>query len=144
VPPGHLGWQSSFRATSRLVGAWPGTTQRIEYSPGEIIRLKNCDRELIGYDDTDRTRRMRRQQAARNEILAGIDIGVPAADQRGLYLVIDNGPTDDGESRKLSYVLPASRQSHVAHLQPGKLFMPWAGLWLVSIDPRMGEGIDDP
>jgi hypothetical protein len=95
VPPGNLGWQSSFRATGKLMRAWPGTRQRIEYSVGEIIRLKNNDNELIGYSDTDRTRRMRRQQAARNEILAGIEIGVPAAEQRGQHLVIDK-----------SYILP--------------------------------------
>ena len=107
VPPGNLGWQSSFRATGKLMRAWPDTTQRIEYSVGEIIRLKNSNDELIGYVDTDRTRRMRRQQAVRNEILAGIEIGVPAAERRGQHLVIDNGPTDpDGASRKLSYILP--------------------------------------
>jgi hypothetical protein len=107
VPPGNLGWQSSFYATGKLMQAWPSTAQRIEYFPGEIIRLKNSDGELMGYSDTDRTRRMRRQQAARNEALADLEIDVPAAEKRGLHLVIDNGPTDDdGDRRKLSYVLP--------------------------------------
>jgi len=89
VPPGNFDWQSSFRATGKLMEAWPGTSQRIEYSPGEIIRLKDRDKNLIGYADTDRTCRWRRQQAARNEVLAGIDIQVPAAERQGQHLVID-------------------------------------------------------
>jgi hypothetical protein len=106
VKPGNLGWQSSFYATGRLIEAWPGIVERVEYDPGEIIRLKDENGKLIDYGDTHRTRRMRKQLAALNEALADLEITVPAAKRRGLHLVIDNGPADDGKSRRLSHILP--------------------------------------
>ena len=113
VPPGNLGWQSSFYATGELKRAWSCTMQRIEYRPGEIIRLKDEAGKLTGYQDTHRTRKMRKELAALNEVLGGVEIAVPAGERRGLHLVIDNGPTDghrnsepDSKGRKLSYILP--------------------------------------
>ncbi len=88
VPPGNLGWQSSFYATGELKRAWPRTAQRIEYRSGEIIRLKDEAGRLIGYRDTHRTRKMRKELAALNEVLSGVKITVPASERRGLHLII--------------------------------------------------------
>jgi hypothetical protein len=78
-----------------------GPGGKFKYHQGEIIELKDRDGNLIDYSDTRQTMRMRRELAGLNDTLAGIEIGVPAAERRGLHLVV----TDYG-ANKVSYVLP--------------------------------------
>jgi hypothetical protein len=68
---GH-GIQSSFRATPELVGFKPPKIWRARKN--EIIVLKDGDKNLVGYRDTERTSRMRKKLAAYNEIILGTDI----------------------------------------------------------------------
>jgi hypothetical protein len=98
VPPGNLGWQSSFVASELLMNAWRGAAeQRLVYSPArEIIWLKNEAGIPVDYSDTRDTQRIRKELAALNEAVAMIDVAVAGAERRGPLLVIDK-----------SYVLPS-------------------------------------
>lgn len=69
APPGRLGWQSRFKAAPALLDALSFETP-VEYEVREIIRLKDENKHLIDYPDTDNTTRMRRQLHAQNEALA--------------------------------------------------------------------------
>jgi hypothetical protein len=94
VPPGNLGWQSSFRATPKLMNAWRELGDRLSHEIGETIILRDDNGKSIDYDDNRFTRRVRAEIVRLNETLAAVVIHVPG-EQRGHYIVI-------GES----YVLP--------------------------------------
>jgi hypothetical protein len=104
VAPGNLGWQSSFAATDRLMEAWRSTDQRVIYSAGEIIWLKNRDGILVDYVDTRTTRQLRRQLAGANDGLAGLAIDVPGAERRGHHMFIGGSyllPTPGNHLRRI-------------------------------------------
>jgi|tagenome__1003787_1003787.scaffolds.fasta_scaffold20987286_8 hypothetical protein len=88
VPPGHLGWQSSFTATPTLIDGWQNSSRRLGYALGETIWLRDSKKQLVDYIDTQATRLMRRQMAEINEALAALDIDVPAAQPYGQHLRI--------------------------------------------------------
>ena len=77
--PGHSGWQSRMTASAKLIGRLPSLHQ-LYYSPYELVRLKDGDGRLVGYDDTPRTQRMRRELADLNEALRSVSISLTAAD----------------------------------------------------------------
>jgi hypothetical protein len=95
VPPGHLGWQSSFIASDQLMQIWRSTDRHLTYSEGETIWLKDACGNLIGYTDSRNTRRMRDELVERNQILAQLGVDLPGAELRGRHMVIG-----------ASYVLP--------------------------------------
>src|SRR4051794_14740539 len=72
--PGQLGWQSRFRAAPALIRAV--ALPAVLYEPGEIIRLKDKDKSLIDYRDTNDTIRMRHELASINEALRAVNIGI--------------------------------------------------------------------
>jgi hypothetical protein len=94
VPPGNLGWQSSFRATPALMNAWHELGDRLSHEIGEPIILRDKNGKSIDYDDNRFTRRVRAEIIRINETLAAVVIHVPG-EQRGHYIMV-------GES----YVLP--------------------------------------
>jgi hypothetical protein len=105
VPPGNLGWQSSFIATDWLMQVWEIVGTELVYIPSrESIWLKNDAGELIDYRETRETHRLRRQLGALNEGLARLDIEIPGARRRGHLLVIDGGyvlPTPGNALRRI-------------------------------------------
>jgi hypothetical protein len=48
--------------------------------PRELIRLRNFDRQLVDYQETENTRRMRRVLAEQNEAVGSIDIELPGSE----------------------------------------------------------------
>lgn len=70
--PGGVGWQSRFRATSRLLNLL--VPPAVIWDPVEVIRLKDRDGCLIDYRDTNRTIRMRARLEEINEALGSTRI----------------------------------------------------------------------
>ena len=79
-PPGNLGWQSRFRATSKLLKR--ARIPIVIYDPVELIRLKDHDGELIDYQETNNTISMRRRLDEINEALSTVDLQLRAPDIR--------------------------------------------------------------
>jgi hypothetical protein len=93
--PGHRGRQSTLTATPALYK--PDTVQDdLLYQPGEaiILRSRDEDRALIPYDETLRTRRMKKEVAAVREMHASTVIGVPGAVRVGNHLLFERLVTD--------------------------------------------------
>jgi hypothetical protein len=88
VPPGNLGWQSSFQATDALIDRYHDSVCGLVYTAGEIILLKGQDGELADYRDTRETRRLRKDLARLNEPLARLQIEIPGAEWRGQHLFV--------------------------------------------------------
>lgn len=73
----NVGRQSTFRATSALLGAVPadlvGTAEHVMH---ELVRLRDLDKRYVDYRDTERTLRMRRTLAELNEGLRELSIRI--------------------------------------------------------------------
>ena len=70
----HSGRQSVFRATPTLLSAVsPTLIATAKCCPRELVRLRNLDKQLVDYQDTAETRRMRRVLAEQNEALGSIN-----------------------------------------------------------------------
>src|SRR3954465_4151536 len=91
APPGRLGRQSRFRATPALVAAV--AVPVVVHDPGEIIRLRDTDGNLIDYRDTDAIFHMRRKLARINEALRGASIDLAGVE--GPIATIDGHPVRD-------------------------------------------------
>jgi len=78
-----IGWQSRFRASSRLLEAIE-SPPLVRCDPGELIRLKVNGR-LADYPDTARTMRQRRHLEPINEAIGGaaLDIEAPGMERDG-------------------------------------------------------------
>jgi hypothetical protein len=77
----HLGRQSIFWATEALISAVPGAQiANARCFPRELVRLRNLDRRLVDYRETENTRRMRRVLAEQNEAVGSIDIELTGPD----------------------------------------------------------------
>lgn len=77
--PGGTGVQSTFRATPMLLNAVPKeVVSQADYVACELVRLKNSQKRLIDYRDTDRTRQMRRFLVEQNEALGALHIELDA------------------------------------------------------------------
>jgi hypothetical protein len=71
--PGQRGWQSRMRLSAE--GAQVYEQSQVAYCPPESIILRDADKELLGYDDNDETRRMRFNLIEINEALAAAELG---------------------------------------------------------------------
>lgn len=71
--PGGTGIQSSFRPAPELAQI---LLPEVKYRLGEIIRLKDADKNLVGYHDTERTHRDRKFLESVNRRIAEADIGL--------------------------------------------------------------------
>jgi hypothetical protein len=95
LPGDHerTGLQSTFRATPALIEGYRGA--EFEYELRGLIRLRNEIGDLIGFSDTDRTRRMTRELERINTVLRGVVLAVtgPNVTRNGRTLVI----TRDGK-----------------------------------------------
>jgi hypothetical protein len=89
APPGRRGWQSRFKATPHLRELWHGA--RATFRRPEVLYLKNEDKSLIDYKETDRTRQMRRDLQGINEFLRTIefDLNAPDAVRTGYHVELD-------------------------------------------------------
>ncbi len=75
--PGPAGRpQSRFRATPDLLEAITAPPLVTLSSACDPIRLKDCDKRLIDYSDTCRTRAMRRNLAALNEAMSSVTLAI--------------------------------------------------------------------
>jgi len=90
-PPGNRGWQSRFRATLQLVQTVKIPT--VIYDPVELIRLKDHDKKLIDYSDTNNTISMRRHLREINEAVSSADLQLhaPSVQQDGMLLRVGDG-----------------------------------------------------
>ena len=68
--PGQLGRQSTFRATPMLMDLWSNAFP--VYDPQEVLLLKDNYGKLTRYNDTDETRKWRRQIRSYNEYLRSV------------------------------------------------------------------------
>ena len=78
APAGRLGRQSRFRAAPALRAAM--ALPPAVHDPGEVIRLRGADDDLVDYRDTDETLRMRRRLKPINEALRAAGIAVAGID----------------------------------------------------------------
>lgn len=69
------GWQSSFRPADHLADA---VLPKVKRDVGELVRLKDRERRLVAYRDTERTMRDRRFLETVNESIAAADIRLDA------------------------------------------------------------------
>ena len=71
----NLGRQSVFRAAPALISAVSeAQIARAKCRPRELVRLRNRDKQLVDYRETENTSRMRRVLAEQNEAVGSIDI----------------------------------------------------------------------
>lgn len=87
--PGQRGQQSQFWATRKLLDLW-GNAPHV-FDPHDIIQLRGVNKNLIDYNDTDATRRMRRELQVINEGLRSISIEVsgPGVMITSRHLIVD-------------------------------------------------------
>jgi hypothetical protein len=86
VPPGNLGWQSSFRATPKLMAV----NLTLMFAPVERIILRDADGDPIGYKETREIDRMRRRLELFNESARALQISLNGKIVReGEPIVID-------------------------------------------------------
>ncbi len=86
------GLQSTVRATDALVMAVAPTA--LIYDVGETVRLRDQDKRLAGYHDTNQTLRWRRSLSEINEALKAAEVALPGAEQiafDGLRVATDSG-----------------------------------------------------
>ena len=77
LPGDHrrTGRQSRMKATDHLVAAFAGCA--FEHSMTEVIRLRDRNGHLVGYADTNATRRMRSEIETLNACFAGVRLELP-------------------------------------------------------------------
>jgi len=86
VPPGNLGWQSSFRATPKLMAV----NLPLVFAPVERIILRDADGDPLGYEETREIARMRRRLELFNEAARPVQISLNGKIVReGEPIVID-------------------------------------------------------
>lgn len=73
--PKQRGQQSRFRATPKLLEGL--VEAEASYEPCEPIVLRDADKKVIGYHDTDLTRRMRREMDSINDALGSAGLAMP-------------------------------------------------------------------
>lgn len=81
--------QSRMRATEKLLDAFADVA--FEFDPLEIIRLRDVNGRLVGYDENASTIAMRRELTPLNNFVRGVTVALPDADviRRGDLLLVD-------------------------------------------------------
>jgi hypothetical protein len=74
--PGQRGWRSRMRATPDLIDRL-APFGKLDFAPGEPIRLKNAEGDLIDYPESSLTRTMRREVDALNAAWQSVCIALP-------------------------------------------------------------------
>ena len=87
---GQLGWQSRMTASPELL-LRIGPIRGLQYSPRELVRLKDAEGVLIDYRDTAHTRKMRCEVAELNEALRSASISLASPDVKwgGIAVALD-------------------------------------------------------
>jgi hypothetical protein len=90
--PGQRGTQSRYRASDSLMAMAEAPPMAATYAPREIIVLRDHDRNLLDYNETEQTSRMRSRLIEINEAIAGSKIvygGIAGGE--GSVLVLPHG-----------------------------------------------------
>ena len=89
--PGRFGLRSRMKATPALITAI-GPIDRLEYHPGEVIRLKDAAGRLVDYVDSPYTCSIRYELAAVNEAFRSAKINLVSTDVawKGIAVHLDN------------------------------------------------------
>jgi hypothetical protein len=88
----HGRWQSVFRATPALIAALGATPPpRARQRRRALLQLRDDHGQLIDFDDTERTHRMRSRVAIINEALSSIRLQLPAdiGERRSEFVIIN-------------------------------------------------------
>jgi hypothetical protein len=116
VPPGNLGEQSRFRATSKLMALAEESRISLILDRPEIIILRDADRHPISYDETRETGRMRRALEEYNTAAASLDVCVSG------QKIIEGEPLVVGETRTGAATLQAYRLFNESFRFGGRLY----------------------
>jgi len=76
MPPGHRGEQSRFKASGALIALLNQAPVAIIHDPREVVILRGKDGNLVDYDETDRSARLRRNVQEINEAILSTAIGI--------------------------------------------------------------------
>ena len=76
MPPGHRGEQSRFTVSGKLIKLLNQAPVAIIHDPHEVIILHDKDGNLIDYDETERSARMRHNVQEINEAILSAVIGI--------------------------------------------------------------------
>ena len=122
APQGSLGWQSTFRASPRLMAAIDPAIA-IAFEPVETIVLRDrADKGRVEYRDTRDTIRMRRNLAEINEALLSVEIA-----HRDLGIISPGSPTKIGDANPGPAQQTLSRVFSGSFDQGGRFY---GGFWI--------------
>ena len=76
MPPGHRGEQSRFKASGALIALLNQAPVTIIHDPREVVILRDKDGNLIDYNETHRSARLRRNVQEINEVILATAIGI--------------------------------------------------------------------
>ena len=116
VPPGNLGEQSRFRATSKLMALIEQSQIGLTLDRPEIIILRDADKHPISYAETRETGRMRRALEEYNRSAALLHVCV--AGQK----IIEGQPLVVGETRTGAATLRAYRTFNESFRYGGRFY----------------------
>lgn len=88
----NCGWQSMFRATSKLIDALCHISVPVaKPRPRALIQLRDEYKNPIDYEDTEQIDRMRKRIIRMNEVMSALRIELPAGvgERRGNFLMVD-------------------------------------------------------
>lgn len=86
---GPCGTQSTFSATPLLLEAVPGDlVANAEHAVRELVRLRDAEKRLVPYRNTERTDRTRRILAEQNEAIGGVRLDLDHPDARTVNGVV--------------------------------------------------------
>jgi hypothetical protein len=143
MPQGNLGWQSSFRASPKLMAAIDPAIA-IAWETTETIVLRDrTDKKRIEYRDTRDTYRMRRNLEAINEALSSVKIAHP-----DLGVISVGSPTKIGDANPGPARQTLSRVFNGNFEQGGRFYgafwvsMPKQARTRLTIDGRQVQELD--
>jgi len=76
MPPGNLGWQSSFKASRALLELLNQSPPVLVLEPKECILLRDEEDELVAYKETAQTRLWRHNLGKINKALLSVTLGL--------------------------------------------------------------------
>jgi hypothetical protein len=116
VPPGNLGEQSRFRATSKLMALVAESRISLILDRPEIIILRDADKHPISYQETRDTGRMRRALEEYNRFAASLHVCV------GGQNIIEGEPLVVGETCTGAATLQAYRMFNESFRFGGRFY----------------------